>query len=131
MVTLEEILRWNGQEFRSVEPDSDPDRMISQLCESPLGGVLIVKDGILASVVSTGDYLRKVPLVKRPFDESPLREAITRNLIATSPELIIGKCLALTREKHVCHLPVVFDDRLLGIVSTKDLARVIPKDAWS
>ncbi|MCL5680826.1 MAG: IMP dehydrogenase [Candidatus Thermoplasmatota archaeon] len=53
---------------------------------------------------------------------------IIRNLITISPDLPIEKALALMKEKKIAGLPVVEQNRLVGIVTNRDI-RFLDRDA--
>jgi len=49
-------------------------------------------------------------------------------VIYTDPDQTVEKCMAMMTAKHVRHLPVLVDDRLIGIVSIGDLVKAIISD---
>jgi acetoin utilization protein AcuB len=55
-----------------------------------------------------------------------VKDSMTREVVVLSPQATAGEALALCREKRIRHLPVVEDDRLVGIVSDRDLRSATP-----
>jgi len=55
-----------------------------------------------------------------------VKDSMTREVVALPPHSTAGKALALCRERRIRHLPVLEDDRLVGIVSDRDLRSATP-----
>ena len=59
-----------------------------------------------------------------------MREKINRNPITISPEASFYEARALIHDKGIRHLPVVEkDNRLVGIVTDRDIRQAAPSDA--
>jgi IMP dehydrogenase len=50
---------------------------------------------------------------------------MTTHVVCARPEQTVEQCMALMTEKRVRHLPIMDDDRLVGIVSIGDLVKAI------
>jgi CBS domain-containing protein len=79
----------------------------------------------MGKIIREGDYIRMVNLSRRPIQGAQIRELIVRNVIHMPPEQIVEKCLELTQEKQIRHLPVMADGTLVGIISMGELARAV------
>ena len=55
-----------------------------------------------------------------------VKDSMTREVVALSPEKTAGEALALCRERRIRHLPVLEAGRLVGIVSDRDLRSAAP-----
>jgi acetoin utilization protein AcuB len=55
-----------------------------------------------------------------------VKDSMTREVVALSPQAAAGEALALCRERRIRHLPVLEDGRLVGIVSDRDLRSATP-----
>ena len=55
-----------------------------------------------------------------------VKDSMTREVVALSPETTAAEALALCRERRVRHLPVLEEGRLVGIVSDRDLRSAAP-----
>ena len=55
-----------------------------------------------------------------------VKDSMTREVVALPPQSTAGEALALCRERRIRHLPVLADDRLVGIVSDRDLRSATP-----
>lgn len=55
-----------------------------------------------------------------------VRSRMTPNVLTASPSTTLGEALRMTREHNIRHLPVVDNDKLLGIVTDRDLRLAAP-----
>ena len=55
-----------------------------------------------------------------------VRSRMTPDVMTVTPQTSLGEALRITREENIRHLPVVQDDRLLGVVTDRDLRLAAP-----
>jgi acetoin utilization protein AcuB len=55
-----------------------------------------------------------------------VRDSMTREVVVLSPQATAAEALVLCRERHIRHLPVLEEGRLVGIVSDRDLRSAAP-----
>jgi acetoin utilization protein AcuB len=55
-----------------------------------------------------------------------VKNHMTRDPVAASPDQTLGTALRLTRAHHVRHLPVVAGGKLVGIISDRDIRLAMP-----
>ena len=55
-----------------------------------------------------------------------VRDAMTRDVITLEPEESAARAWGICREKKIRHIPIVENDRLVGLVSDRDLRDVSP-----
>jgi acetoin utilization protein AcuB len=55
-----------------------------------------------------------------------VRARMTRDVVTATPALSLLEALVLMQERRIRHLPVVEADRLVGIVTDRDLRTVVP-----
>lgn len=59
------------------------------------------------------------------FENTPLERVMTKDPLFTTPETPIGKVVAMLHSRKLGCLPVVEGDRLVGIVTTTDMLRLL------
>jgi len=57
-----------------------------------------------------------------------VRAIMTDTVYSVRPEQTIDDCMALMTARHIRHLPVMVDERLVGIVSIGDIVKVLITD---
>ncbi|MFY7941722.1 MAG: CBS domain-containing protein, partial [Burkholderiaceae bacterium] len=85
-------------------------------------GALVVMEGDkLVGVFSERDYTRKIALQGRNSKDTTVAEIMTRNVFTVSPSTRTRECMALMSQKKIRHLPVVDGDKVVGMISIRDL----------
>lgn len=123
MQTVKEILQYKGSRVWAVNPADTVLQALGIMAEREIGAVLVLEEGRLVGILSERDYARRVVLVGRSSRDSAIRDVMTRNLITVTPEQKIDDCLALMTNARVRHLPVIDDERVVGLISIGDLVR--------
>lgn len=93
------------------------------LAEKDIGAVLVMDGARLVGIFSERDHARKVDLKGRSARDTPLNEVMTREVVFVTPAQTNEECMALMTQKHIRHLPVLDNDRVLGVLSIGDLVK--------
>lgn len=71
------------------------------------------------------DCLWAVDLVQRNLDSDPVRNIMSEVVLTVSPDLSLERAAKTMATENVHHLPVVLDRKLIGLLSSIDIARAI------
>ena len=82
----------------------------------------------MRGVVSERDYARKVILQGKSSKDTPVKEIMTSPAIFVAPDQRIEDCMRIMTEKHIRHLPIVEEGKILGVVSIGDLVKWMVSD---
>jgi len=89
-----------------------------------IGALLVLDAGSkLVGIVTERDYARKMYMQNKFAKDVPVTEIMTRQVVYVRPDQTNEDCMALITEKRVRHLPVLENDRVIGIVSIGDLVK--------
>jgi len=121
--TVRLVLKQKGQNVWHVSPDGCVYDAIEIMADKHVGALMVVSEGILVGVVSERDYARKVILQGRLSKQTQVKEIMTSPAIVVTPEQTVEESMRIMTEKHIRHLPVVEDGRILGVVSIGDLVK--------
>jgi len=125
MKTVTQLLRGKGHEVLSVSPEASVFEALKVMAEKNVGALLVVEGERLVGVFSERDYARKVILKGKASKEIPVREIMTSHILYVRPEQTIEDCMALMTDKRVRHLPVLEEERLVGVISIGDVVKAI------
>jgi CBS domain-containing protein len=128
MTRVADLLKHKGQDIWSLPPDATVYEAIDQMAQKSVGALLVMEGGRLVGIVSERDYARKVILKGKASQETLIREIMSRPVICAGPEFTIDETMALTTEKRVRHLPVVVEEKVMGVISIGDVVRGIIED---
>ena len=123
-----DLLDCKGRDIWSLTPDSTVYEAIDQMAQKGCGALLVMEGQRLVGIVSERDYARKVILKGKSSRETEVREIMSFPVVCIPPELTVEQTMALMTEKRVRHLPVVVEERVMGMISIGDVVRAIIED---
>ena len=123
--TVRQILEDKGYNIHSVSPDDMVIDAIRLMAEAKAGALLVMEDGKVAGIISERDYTRKVILNNRSSQNTKVRDIMTSNVISVRPEQNIEECMVVMSKYQVRHLPVVEDNKAIGMLSVMDVVKSI------
>lgn len=124
MGKVRDILHTKGNNVYSVEPTIMVYQAIERMCEKNIGALLIVENGKLIGIFTERDYARKLILKGKSSKTTPISELMTQNPITVTPENTVDECMNLMTGKFIRHLPVVENEKLIGLISIGDVVKL-------
>lgn len=120
MLTVGEVM---SREVLAIEPSATVAEAATVMGSRRIGSVLVMQDGRLVGIFTERDVLRAVV---SEFDMGGVRveTAMTRDPRTVAPDTPAAEALDLMVEGGFRHLPVAEDDRVVGVVSMRDLTRL-------
>jgi CBS domain-containing protein len=122
--TVRRMLSGKGDVYAVGPADTIYDAL-RLMADRNIGAVLVLSDQRIEGIFSERDYARKVALLGKTSKETPVREIMTIDVICVDPGWTAEQCMALMTEKRVRHLPVVENERVVGVISIGDVVRTI------
>lgn len=101
---------------------------IRKLLKTKSDYLVITKKGEPYGLITERDLLYKLLPTFKGKHHFKLQDVMTRDLITTTPNTNIIKAGSKMHKRVIRHLPVVRDNKLLGIVSEKDISRKLAND---
>ncbi len=111
-----------------VEPGATVVEALKVMADNGVGALLVLENGAPVGIFSERDYARKIALFGRSSQTTLIRDVMTANPISVSPADTMEFCMELVTEKHIRHLPVIENGKLLGLISIGDLVKNIIED---
>jgi len=125
MITVRQLLRGKGHDVWHIAPDASVYDALMLMAIKEIGSLLVIDGEKLVGIISERDYARKVVLKEKTSMDTPVKEIMTQEVISLRPEQTIQECMALMTDKRIRHLPVLENDRLVGIISIGDVVKAI------
>jgi CBS domain-containing protein len=125
MKIVKDVLQAKGQEVWSVSPDGSVYDALTLMAEKNVGALLVMESDRVVGIISERDYARKVILKGKSSKELAVKEIMTSRVVWVRPEQTMEECMELMTDKHIRHLPVLDDNRLVGLISIGDVVKAI------
>ncbi|WP_264316705.1 MULTISPECIES: CBS domain-containing protein [Pseudomonas] len=125
MKTVEQILKTKSQHqtVYIIGPDDSVLDALKMLAEKNVGALPVVEGNQVVGIVSERDYARKLVLKGRSSAATPVREIMSAPVVTVEPKQKLDFCMNLMTDRHLRHLPVVDNGKLLGLLSIGDLVK--------
>jgi len=126
MIIVNDILKEKGNEYFWVTPETITLEVLKVMAEKNIGAILIVENNKLAGIFSERDYARKIVLHGKSSSNTQVSEFMSSNVVKVESHTPITDCMQIMTDKHIRHLPVVENEKILGLVSIGDIvSRII------
>ncbi|TFF43023.1 CBS domain-containing protein [Pseudomonas sp. RIT623] len=125
MKNVEQILKAKAQHHSvyTIGPDDSVLDALKLLAEKNVGALPVVENDQVVGIVSERDYARKLVLKGRSSAATPVREIMSSPVVTVEPKHNLEYCMNLMTNRHLRHLPVVDNGKLLGLLSIGDLVK--------
>jgi CBS domain-containing protein len=119
MATIGEVMT---RSILSVDPSTTVAEAATVMGERATGSALVMRDDQLVGIFTERDIVRALG---RHFDAAThaVSEWMTADPVTVGSETSVEEALDTMLARGFRHLPVVEDDRVVGVVSLRDLSR--------
>ena len=128
MKQVSNLLNQKGRDIWSLPPDASVYEAIDQMAKKGVGALLVMEGEKLVGIISERDYARKVILKGKSSRKTRVGEIMSHPVIYVRPESTVEQTMALMTDKRVRHLPVMLEERVVGVISIGDVVRGIIED---
>lgn len=122
------ILQIKGNDVYTVKKDTPIIDVLDLMAEKGIGAVLVMEDEKIAGIFSERDFARKVAQTRTLSLYVPVSELMTKDVFVISPDETIDECMALMSNSKIRHLPVIENEKLVGLISIGDVVRISIED---
>ncbi|MBV6417716.1 MAG: hypothetical protein CMLOHMNK_02470 [Steroidobacteraceae bacterium] len=119
------VLDRKGHAAHAIGPDATVLDALKLMAEHGIGALLVMQGGNVLGVVSERDYARKVALLGRTSRDTPVSQVMSAPAVTVAPDDTTDACMRLVTDRHVRHLPVLEDGRVIGVLSIGDLVKSV------
>ena len=123
MKIVKDILQAKGHEIWSISPERSVYDALTFMAEKNVGALVVMEKDRVIGIISERDYARKVILKGKSSKELAVREIMTSRVVCVRPEQTMEECMELMTDKHIRHLPVLDENRLVGLISIGDVVK--------
>ena len=132
MATVKNLMdaKKNSTNYSVAHSDS-VHKALEVMANANIGAVLVTEKEKIVGIFTERDYIRKGELKGRVATNTSVNDVMTEKMITVKTETSVDQCMALMKEYKIRHLPVVENDKLIGLVSMRDVVVVLMDDRES
>ena len=125
MTTVRSVLQTKDNTIWSIAPDALVFDALKIMADKNVGALLVMQKERVVGIFSERDYARKIVLKGESSHTTAIKDVMTSGVLSVNPEQSIDECMALMTNKHIRHLPVLENGKLIGLVSIGDVVKAI------
>lgn len=116
-----------NKDVRTIKSSANVQEAVKIMTEHRIGSLVIVENKHLIGIITERDILTKVVAQAKSPLTTKVKDVMTSNVTFISPDKHIEDAAELMTKHGIKKLPVVFDHKLVGIVTATDLVAAEPK----
>lgn len=128
MSSVREIINKKSNSIWSVSPQDTVKDTLKFMAEKNIGAVLVLEEKKIVGIFSERDFVRHSAKSSLRPEEVPIKDIMTCRILFVSPTQTTEECMSLMSTKRIRHLPVIEDDKLIGLISIGDVVNKIIED---
>jgi len=121
---VQSILDQKQERVVSIAEDQTVLDAARLMNESRIGALVVTRGDRVVGIFTERDVLCRVVAAARDPAHTVMQDVMTSPVACCTPQTTDDECRAVMRTKRLRHLPVVDDDRLVGMVSIGDLQQI-------
>ena len=115
------------REVVTVDEDSSIKEAVDIMNEFQIGSLIVLEKGKAKGIVTERDFLRRVTAEAKDIMNTKVKEIMTTPLVVVEPGTDLEEAMKLMFKNKIKKLAVVDSNKLVGIVTLTDIARVQPQ----
>jgi len=125
MTTVKKIIEQKANTIFSVSTSDPVANVLKIMRDFRVRAVLVIDGNELKGIVSQGDCAIKVLLPHQDPTQVLVSKIMTPKPLTVTLSNSLEECMAIMVHKHIRHLPVVENNKVVGVVSIGDLVKNI------
>ena len=118
---VKDLLKSKGRDVYSITPDATVYDALKLMAEKEIGALVVLDGEKMVGIFSERDYARKVILSGKSSEETLVSEIMSSDVKYVGPDEKVKNCLSIMTKKHFRHLPVLEQDKVIGVLSIGDV----------
>lgn len=110
----------------TVEVSESVLKATKKMNDRKVGSIVAVEKGKPVGILTERDILSKIVVEKRDAENTKVKEVMSTPLISGKPEMSLEEILKTMVLKRVKKLPILKDEKLVGIITLFDIVRWNP-----
>ena len=125
MTTVNKLLGKKNNTIYSVCSTDVVEKVLTLMRDHRVRAILVIDDGSLVGIISQGDCAIKVLLPNNNPKQVAVSNIMTTNPLTVDLSNSLEECMAIMVHKHIRHLPVLENNKVVGVISIGDLVKNI------
>lgn len=125
MSTVKQCIDQKPKIIFSVRSSDPVENVLILMRDHRVRAILVIDDNNLVGIVSQGDCAIKVLLPNNNPKEVAVSKIMTANPLTVNLSNSLEECMAIMVHKHIRHLPVLEEKKVIGVISVGNIVKNI------
>jgi CBS domain-containing protein len=121
MRTIKHILDRKSRTIATISPNKTVFEALQLMADKNIGSVIVMEAEQYLGILSERNYARQIVLLDKSSKEVLVKEIMRTDLPQLSENDKIEKCMEIMSQLNVRYLPVIENEKLIGLISIKDI----------
>lgn len=122
---VSEILKVKGNTLFTIAPDGKLSEAVSVMAQHNMGSLVVIDKGRVVGILTFKEVLAAVDRGRGALGEARVGEIMERDPVTASPGMEVNDLRRTMIDSGARYLPVMERDRLIGVVSFRDVAKAV------
>jgi CBS domain-containing protein len=129
---VQDLLDAKGKRIVSIDAESSVEDAIRTMNTRKISAIIVTDQGKTCGIFTERDVVRcYISSGGKSFKEIKVREAMVSDLIVAVPEDDVNDIAVIMVEKNIRHLPVIGNNKVVGMLSIRDIIQTHVKKLTS
>ena len=126
MATVKQLMstKSDGTNY-TVDCNDNVFKALEIMAEADISAVMVTEDEKIVGIFTERDYSRKCELKGLSAKDTSVRDLMTKQMLTVTSETSMDQCMGLMKQYHIRHLPVVDNEKMVGMISMRDVVDVL------
>ena len=122
---VSEILKVKGNALFTIAPEGKLAEAVSVMAEHNMGSLVVMEKGRMVGILTFREILVALDKGHGALGEARVSEIMERDPVIASPGMEVNDLRRTMIDSGARYLPVMERDRLIGVVSFRDVAKAV------
>jgi len=122
---VKEILRVKGNRLLSIEPTGRAADAVKTMTEENLGSLLVLDHGRMVGILTFREVLGALAARGGALGDLHVKDIMAPDPVTATPDMEVNDLRRTMLESGARYLPVLQNDKLLGVISFRDVAKAV------
>jgi len=122
---VKEILRVKGNRLLSIEPSGRAADAVKTMAEENLGSLLVLDHERMVGILTFHELLQALATRGGALGDLRVKDVMSPDPVTAAPDMEVNDLRRTMLETGARYLPVLQDDKLLGVISFRDVAKAV------
>ncbi|MGB7876043.1 MAG: CBS domain-containing protein [Anaerolineales bacterium] len=129
MATVKQLMnsKTDGTNY-VVEGNETVLKALEIMAKANISAVMVTEKDKIVGIFTERDYSRKCELKGLSAKNTNVRDLMTEKMFTVTLDTSMDQCMGLMKQHHIRHLPVIEDEKMVGMVSMRDVVDILISD---